>query len=248
MGFDMVSSSLWIGEICMAFGVLAFWFMSLRARPEDKHHYLVSIFIVVIATMSYFAMAIGQTHLTLSDGHAIFIARYLDWAFTTPLLLLGTATIGMRALSVNKTIVYGAIGADVVMIVTGLAGGLSVDHSRWVWYAYSCIAFLVVLALLWGPIRAESRAQGRETPYLRLVVVLTILWIQYPIVWLLGSEGIRSLGPGPETLWYSALDVIAKVAFGFLSLATVAKLAPAIEEGGTIVSSVDERRIRSAAR
>lgn len=244
----MASTSLWIGETCMGFGAIAFFVMSLKARPEDKHHYLVSILIVVIATMSYFAMAIGQTHLTLSDGHSIFIARYIDWAFTTPLLLLGTATIGMRALSVNKTIVYGAIGADIVMIVTGLAGGLSVDRSRWVWYAYSCIAFVVVLALLWGPIRAEARTQGRESPYVRLIGVLTFLWIQYPVVWLLGSEGMRSLASGPETLWYTALDVVAKVAFGFLSLATVAKLTPAIEEGGMIVNSIDERRIRTAAR
>ncbi|GAC1396749.1 MAG: bacteriorhodopsin [Vulcanimicrobiaceae bacterium] len=244
----MASASLWTGEICMALGAIAFLLMSFKARREDKHHYLISILIVVVATSSYFAMAIGQTHIQLSDGHSIFIARYIDWAFTTPLLLLGTATIGMRTLSVNKTIVYGAVGADVIMIVTGLAGGLSVDNSRWVWYAYSCIAFIVVLALLWGPIRMESRAQGREPEYVRLTSVLTVLWIQYPIVWLVGSEGFRTLPAGPETLWYSALDVVAKVVFGFLSLATVAKLTPAIEEGGTIVTSVGERRIRSAAQ
>ncbi|GAC1495389.1 MAG: hypothetical protein NVS1B2_13790 [Vulcanimicrobiaceae bacterium] len=83
---------------------------------------------------------------------------------------------------------------------------------------------------------------------MRLTSVLTVLWIQYPIVWLVGSEGFRTLPAGPETLWYSALDVVAKVVFGFLSLATVAKLTPAIEEGGTIVTSVGERRIRSAAQ
>ncbi|GAC1624451.1 MAG: bacteriorhodopsin [Vulcanimicrobiaceae bacterium] len=244
----MVSASLWVGEICMALGTIAFTLMSFRARAEDKHHYLTSIIIVVIATASYFAMSIGQTHLQLSDGHSIYIARYVDWAFTTPLLLLGTATIGMRAMSVNKTLVYGAMAADAIMIVTGLAGGLSIDNSRWVWYAYSCIAFVAVLALLWGPIRLESRAQGRERAYVRLVGVLTILWLQYPIVWLLGSEGIRTLPAGPETLWYTVLDVVAKVAFGLLSLATVANMTPAIEEGGTIVSSTSERRIRSAAR
>lgn len=244
----MASASLWTGEICMALGAIAFLLMSFKARPEDKHHYLISLLIVVVATSSYFAMAIGQTHIRLADGHSIFIARYIDWSITTPLLLLGTATIGMRTLSVNKTLVYGAIGADVIMIVTGLAGALSVDNSRWVWYAYSCFAFVAVLALLWGPIRAESRAQGRDREYVRLIGVLTFLWLQYPIVWLLGSEGLRSLPPAPETLWYSALDVIAKVAFGFLSLATVAKLTPAIEEGGTIVNSIGERRIRSEAR
>jgi len=98
----MESVALWIGEACMGLGTLAFVLWSLRARAEDKHHYLISILIVAIATSSYFAMSIGQTHITLSDGHAIYIARYLDWAFTTPLLLLGTATIGMRALNVNK--------------------------------------------------------------------------------------------------------------------------------------------------
>ena len=244
----MESAALWSGELCMGLATLAFVLWSFRARAEDRHHYLVSILIVAIATASYFAMSIGQTHLTLSDGHTIYIARYLDWAFTTPLLLLGTATIGMRALNVNKTIVYGAIGADIYMIVTGLAGGLSVDSSRWVWYAFSCIGFIAVLALVWAPIRAEARKQGRAVPYARLATVLTVLWIQYPIVWLLGSEGVRALAPGPETMWYTALDVLAKVAFGYLSLATVNRLTPAIEEGGTLVTSVAERRIPVAVR
>lgn len=220
----MVSASLWVGEMCMALGVIAFVLVSFKARTEDKHHYLTSIFIVVIATCSYFAMAIGQTQLKLADGHTIFVARYIDWTFTTPLLLFGTAMIGMRELDVNKTLVYGAIGSDIVMILTGLAGGLSVDNSRWVWYAFSCIAFVAVLALLWGPIREEARAAGRARPYVRLIAALTVLWVQYPVVWLLGSEGFRTLPAGPETLWYTALDVLAKVAFGFLSLATVAKL------------------------
>ena len=232
----------------MGLATLAFVVMSFRARAEDKHHYLTSILIVLIATASYFAMAVGQTHLTLSDGHTIFVARYIDWAFTTPLLLFGTATVGMRAISVNKTLVYGAVGADVFMIATGLAGALSVDASRWVWYAFSCAGFVAVLAILWGPMRAEARAQRRESAYVRLVAILSVLWIQYPIVWLLGEEGTRTIGAAPSSLWYAILDVLAKVAFGFLTLATVDRFTPAIEEGGTLVSSVEDRRIPSAAR
>jgi len=226
----MASASLWVGEMCMGFAVIAFTLMGLRARAGDKHHYLVSILIVMIATASYFAMSIGQTHLTLSDGHGIFIARYLDWALTTPLLILGTATIGIRSLGSDKTHVYGAIAADIFMILTGFAGGLSVDNSRWVWYAFSCIAFVAVLLLLWGPLRAQATLAGRGAIYRRLILVLTVLWIQYPFVWLLGGEGFRVLPSGPETLWYSALDVIAKVVFGFLSLAAVKSLDPAVEE------------------
>lgn len=233
----MTSAALWIGEACMGFAVIVFFIMSLRAREGDKHHYLISLLIVAIATASYFAMAVGQTHLTLSDGHSIFVARYIDWAFTTPLLLLGTATIGLKSLGENKTAIYGAIGADVYMILTGLAGALSVDASRWVWYTFSCIGFIAVLALLFGPLRKNAAEAGREAPYVRLIIVLTVLWIQYPIVWLLGEEGLRVLPPAGETVWYTALDVLAKVAFGFLSLAAVNALEPAVESRVPLVPS-----------
>ncbi|GAC1532770.1 MAG: hypothetical protein NVS2B8_21680 [Vulcanimicrobiaceae bacterium] len=61
----MVSASLWVGEICMALGTIAFTLMSFRARPEDKHHYLTSIIIVVIATASYFAMSLIKRSSTV---------------------------------------------------------------------------------------------------------------------------------------------------------------------------------------
>ena len=216
--------------MCMAAGLIAFISMSFRAREGDKHHFLTSILIVLIATASYFAMAAGETYLTLADGHHIVIARYIDWALTTPLLILGTATIGIRSLSVDKTRIYGAIAADIFMILTGLAGGLCTDASRWGWYAFSSIAFVAVLLLLWLPLRAEATRIGRGRVYTRLIAVLSVLWVQYPIVWLLGDEGLRVMPSAPQTLWYTVLDVLAKVAFGFLSLQTVMKLRPAIEE------------------
>ncbi len=225
--------TLWSSEVCMAFGAVACTVMSLRARSQDRHHYLISIVVCLVATASYLAMALGQTRVELSDGHAVIVARYVDWALTTPLLLLGTATIGMGALAVDKTLAYAAMAADVFMIGTGFAGAASSDRSRWIWFAYSCIAFCAVLVLLWGPIRRRAAEQGREKPFVALIAILTALWIQYPFVWLLGDEGARVLGHAAATLWYSVLDVAAKVPFGFVSLATVRSLPPAIEEGGT---------------
>jgi len=182
-------------------------------------------------------MSIGQTHLTLSDGHSVFIARYIDWAITRPLLLLGTATIGVRSLGENKTAIYGAMGADLYMILTGFAGALSVDASRWVWYALGCVGFVAVLPLLFGALRKNAAEAGREARYVRLVIVLTLLWVQYPIVWLVGEERLRVLSPAGSTVWYTALDVLAKVAFGFLSLATVNALDPAVESPIPLVPS-----------
>jgi len=245
--FSVAGAWLWFGMASFGFAAIAFYVMSLKARPEDKHHYLISMLIVLVANSSYTAMSIGQSHITLSDGHALFYGRYIDWAITTPLLLLGLASIGMRAISVNRTIVYGLMAVDEYMIITGLIGGLSVDSSRWIWYTWSCIAFVAVLALLWGPVRIEARAQGREVAYVRLAALLTILWIQYPFAWFFGDEGMRIIPSVFETAWYTSLDVAAKVVFGFASLAAVKALPPAIEEGGTIVSSESQRRVVPAS-
>ncbi len=239
---------LWIGTAAMALGAALFLFVSFRARAEDRHHYLTSFLIVLVAATAYFAMSIGQTHVTLSDGHSIYYARYIDWAITTPLLLLGLATIGMTAISVNRTLVYAMLASDVYMILTGLAGALSVDHSRWLWFVFSCGGFSAVLAILWGPIRAEARARGRETVYVRLARVLTILWIVYPLEWVLGEEGVRAISSATETVIVAIVDIAAKVAFGYLSLRAVDALPPAIEEGGTIVSSERVRREAPASR
>lgn len=231
----------WIGVAGMAAASAAFLAMSFRTRREHRHHYLTSFLIVLVAATCYFAMAIGQSHITLSDGHSIFYARYIDWSITTPLLLLGLATIGMEAIGVDRTLVYGMLAADLYMILTGFAGALSVDRSRWLWYVFSCGGFVAVLGIVWGPIRREARKRDRETPYVRLALLLTVLWCLYPVVWALGEEGLRTMSGDAETVCFTIIDLVAKVVFGILSLRAVEALPPAIEDSPPIVRSERER-------
>ena len=237
----------WIGVAGMASGAVAFLAMSFRTKREHRHHYLTSFLIVLVAATSYFAMAIGQSHVTLADGHSIFFARYIDWAITTPLLLFGLATLAMEAISVDRTLVYGMLAADVYMIATGFAGALSVDHSRWLWYTFSCGGFVAVLAILWGPIRREARERGREAAYVRLAGLLSVLWLLYPVIWALGEEGLRTMAGDVETVCFTVVDIAAKVVFGILSLRAVEALPAAIEDQPPIVRSERERRDASAS-
>jgi bacteriorhodopsin len=232
----------WIGVAAMAVAAAAFLAMSFGTRREHRHHYLTSFLIVLVAATSYFAMAIGQSHITLADGHSIFYARYIDWSITTPLLLLGLATIAMEAIGVDRTLVYGMLAADVYMIATGFVGALSVDHSRWLWYVFSCGGFVAVLAIVWGPIRKEARVRGREAVYVRLAALLSVLWLLYPVVWALGEEGLRAMPADVETVCFTILDILAKVVFGVMSLRAVEALPPAIEESPPIVRSERSRR------
>jgi len=61
-----------------------------------------------------------------------------------------------------------------------------------------------------------------------------VLWLAYPIVWILGTEGFRLYGGGWETLLIAVLDVSAKVGYGFLLLSGLRALAPHSAPAGRV--------------
>ena len=75
---------------------------------------------------------------------------YVDWLFTTPLLLVSLAFLA--GLSPADTVLV--IAADVFMIVTGLFAGVVPgrmafgERARWGWFAISCAGFLVIWYIL----------------------------------------------------------------------------------------------------
>ena len=189
---------LWIGFAGMTLGAVAIGLIGKRAQHEDKHHAVASMFVCIIAAVSYFAMANGQGIIDV-DGRSVYIARYADWLFTTPL-----------------------------MIVTGALAALSTDDTvRYTWYAISCGAFLAVLALLYGPVREIAKRQSGSTPALfgTLLSMLTVLWCIYPVLWLLGTEGTGTIGLSSEVLVFTVIDVTAKAGFGLLLVSRVAALS-----------------------
>lgn len=243
------SLALWIGTAGMGIATLFFVAQGLRAPMHDRYHYLVSFGITLVALSSYLAMATGLTHLTLSDGHAIYIARYIDWAITTPLLLLGLRSV--VAPQSSKTLLAALLGADVYMIVTGLIGALLSDASKYIWFALSCVAFVAILAILWRPIRSAALASGREQAFAQLGGLLSVLWLIYPILWLLGEEGLRLVPAASETVGFTVLDLLAKVAFGAVSLGFVRRFSqeyPAADEARIVGASRARRDAPSAVR
>lgn len=181
-------------------------------------------------------MANGQGIHTFTDTggaqRTVYYARYIDWALTTPLLLIGLATVGMhrvRALHAREQNgrIGGLIGADLMMIATGLIAAMSTKpHVRWSWFAISCVAFLVVLYLITGPLRLDAASRGPDHRglYNRLMATVVALWLVYPLVWLAGTEGLGRIGLGAEVAIFAVVDLLAKVGFGVLLVLGSAKL------------------------
>jgi bacteriorhodopsin len=216
---------LWIGCAGMGLGALAIAGLSLRAPAGQKHHFVMSFAVCALAFTAYYAMANGYGIVRVGT-RTEFFARYLDWVVTTPLLLLGMLTIALPALKgggeegrERNALVGGVIGADMFMILTGLFAGLSNNNPvKYGFYAISCLAFLAILFVIWGPVRAAAQAQGGsvESLFMRLASVLSVLWCIYPVLWILGTEGTKTLSLTGEIVVFAIIDLSAKVGFGLL--------------------------------
>ena len=233
---------LWLGTAGMTIGT--FYFIARGWGVEDEEQqrfYLITIFITAIASAAYFAMAtgFGLTQVTVNGQVLdIYWGRYADWLFTTPLLLLDLALLA-RA---SKNTIYTLIGLDVLMIGTGVIGALAASSPfvRIVWWAISTVFLLFLLYFL---IRALDEAATRQSAEVRKLTttlrnMLIVLWLAYPVVWILGTEGTIGIIPLYwETAVFMVLDLTAKVGFGFVLLRSHSILEAATQSTGAAATA-----------
>jgi len=233
---------LWIGA--GGFFLATAWFVYLAATSGGNyvHHYVASTIIVFWAGVWYAIMASGGAVSLVSgpDGEPVvfYYGRYIDWTLTTPLLLLGLAWVALGGTNVgNRTgLLWGIVIADVVMILTGVVAGATTTFVSGLFFIISTVAFLIVLALIWGPLRSaaqQGNPEGGFGLFYTLATMLTVLWIIYPIVWLIGTEGAGLVSAPIEVFLYAVLDILAKIAFGAILLGGIRRATGGQQQGGT---------------
>lgn len=217
---------LWVVFGVMVAGAVIFAVTTSRAAYRYRPIHVLNMLICSIAAASYFAMAsgIGSTIVhsdpsNRSNWREILYVRYIDWALTTPLLLLDLTLLA--GVPIAETV--GLIAADLFMIGTGLAGALHPSLKyRWGFYAFSCTAFLVVVASLVTSARhyAFVRHPKVGSLYNQVSLALVVVWTLYPIVWAF-AEGTGKISADNEVLAFGILDIIAKPVWGlWIVLAT----------------------------
>lgn len=235
---------LWFGLISMTVGAGFFGFCAYRASSERWRILLVlNFFITAIASVLYLAMVMGQGY-GVFYGHSTYWVRYVTWGLSTPLLILVIGHLGKNRLSTIGAL----IGADVMMIGTGFLATISPPPISYVWYLVSCGFFAGILYLLFVPYRNEAESThptklGKKS-FGKLITVHTALWTAYPIVWILADSGIGLLSDGVEAMFYTLLDITAKVGFGLLAVNTLEKL----EDGSSALQSSANERVVVPAR
>ena len=239
---------LWIGTLGMFLGMLYFiargWGETDRRRQE---FYIVTIFITAIAFVNYLAMALGFGLTTIMLGGEevpIYWARYTDWLFTTPLLLLDLALLA----GASRNTIYSLVGLDVLMIGTGAIATLSTSGvflgpvgNRLIWWGVSTGLLVVLLYFLYGELADEARklSADAQSTFNTLRNLIVFVWLVYPVWWILGTEGLGMISLYTETAGFMVLDLVAKVGFGIILLSSREVLDAAGAAVGSAAGSAD---------
>jgi bacteriorhodopsin len=182
--------------------------MKTMNAPEsaNKKYHVFTTGICTIASLAYLTMATGHGIYTREfDGRDFFYARYIDWTFTTPLMLMDI--LGLAGANSDTTNLL--VGCDILMIVAGLIGALLEGQEKWYFWGFGMLMFLPILSNL-------NALKGPSGTTLNKISMLTIVgWSAYPIVWVV-AEGQGRITADQEAMAYTFLDFLCKSVFGFI--------------------------------
>ncbi|WP_338874945.1 bacteriorhodopsin [Spirosoma sp. SC4-14] len=215
-------------------------------RPEYRRTHSLTVSISAIAGFSYFLIQ-GYYHdmltelatLTDPDNRQILIResysaigqyRYMDWAVTTPLLLIQTVSIlGVRLSTLRRPLTVMLL-ADFFMILAGYIGEqqLGFDNEiltgpKLIWGAVAALAYVLIpitLYRLWKEVSGQSRPEERHA--FRLMALATVTgWGVYPIGYILTTT---SLDLNWIHVAFSLADIANKIGVGLLVYQTARQL------------------------
>jgi len=178
----------------------------------------LSSIVVLLALCSYSAMFVASRLYAHAQVTAI---RYLEWAITTPLLLVELARLTGRASRERRRDprwLSTVIALDVAMIALGAVAVYASDvRSKVAAFVASTACMLAIFYFLFGPgLFGPSERRSTDSRYDRAVLFTTCVWALYPVVWLLGDHGLGYVSIPCETLGYVVLDSLAKPAFAVI--------------------------------
>jgi bacteriorhodopsin len=190
------------GTVAMGAGALYFFLLRDQVDPAYRAAMVVAGLICAIACFHYLKMtAVYQQ----TGGEFPTALRYIDWLFTTPLLLVKFPLL-LRMGERGTRFFWQLVALDVAMIVTAFIAETSpVDSQRWwTFFLVSCGFELLIVGTLYLQL-------GRALESMRLFVLVG--WAIYPLGFLMARSGYGEL----REIVYNVADVINKVGFGLVA-------------------------------
>lgn len=189
--------TLWVVFGLMALSAGVFAVMSWNVPTSKRVYHVTTTLFTIVSALTYFAMATGQSSSlachAVRDHHShvpdtfhdecrqVFWGRYVDWALTSPLVLLNLCLLA----GVDGAHTLMAIVADVVMVLGGVFAAYGDESTAqvWGWFIISCLGYLFVV---WHVgVHGAKMVQSKGVRVSRLWSTLTVysltLWLAYPM-------------------------------------------------------------------
>jgi len=195
-------------------------------------------FVTAISTIAYYAQATGAgssfVHFVVHETHKhvptttehilrqVFWAHAVDSALTFPLVVLSLAFLA----GISGANILVIIFAHITLALTtffasfsslgrlGLGNG---NKTKWGWFVFALLSFLVIVYQLVIPGRRAVKAKGDAATgklYAAIGGYTLVVWILYLVVWGV-TEGTRNWSVDAEVISYAVLDILAKPVFAF---------------------------------
>jgi len=236
--------TLWVVFVLMLIATITFGAMAWSVPVSKRIYHSITTLIVLIATISYFAMATGTgftlRHFRWRDHHEhgvpdtfrhihreVYWVRYVDWLLTTPLILVDLTLLA----GLNGSNLFSMIIANNVMVLSGLFSALTPSSTwsiqkdpiqrlpsrgaRWGWYAIGCIAFLYIAYTILVTGISVARKKGSAVSRVYTSIATYTLVIWIAYPIIWGiSASSHRLTVDGEIVAYGILDILAKGIFG----------------------------------
>jgi sensory rhodopsin len=177
-------------------------------------------------------------------SESVVVPRYVDWLVTTPLLV---GYVGYVAGAPRRWIAA-VMAADALMIVTGSVATALDSPGKWVFFAVSGLFHLTLLGVLYGVFpRYAAEHRERQGLFDLLQNHVGLLWIAYPVVWIVGTSGMGYVSAVGVSLVFAYIDVVAKVPYVYFvwnrRQSFVADAGAGAQDDGSRPAATDDVRV-----
>ncbi|MEO3780159.1 bacteriorhodopsin [Micromonospora sp. B11E3] len=211
---------LWSYVILCAAALLLFVRWSRNPKGIPQSEYRVVFVILAWSAIWHVVAALGAGRADIA-GHAMDWTHYADWIVTAPLLVFSLVLTATHAVAEKRTGLVTLIVSTFPMIITGpIAEVMESTTARFAVYGTGMAALALVLGLIWGPLRADAERQPAPMAahFVIVALLLSLLWLGFPLVWILGPPGVEIVDEDTSTILFVVLSALMKVGWGIIDV------------------------------
>lgn len=216
----------------LSFALFGFYFAYRGYRSEGFEDFSVgvsytesySIIITLVpagAAAAYTLMAFGLG-FTAVGPRTVSYLRYFEWGMTTPILMAGVVLIAQ-----DRRFLGRVMFADLAMIASGFFATVLPAPLRYVPLALggAALGYILYALRVEGPDLMDHKPDTTKRLFRRFSILVLALWPVYPLAWMLSTDGFALIGLEASLALFLALDLAAKIGYGFVVLREIEALS-----------------------